>query len=97
MNSTTENTAIGRTTEMPLSYCPSCGYKMNAATSLENDAVPKSGDFSVCLRCGEILRFDENLLLRVVPLKEWDTLPKYEKEVLLKYSVAARRVHMKEE
>jgi hypothetical protein len=42
--------------------CPRCGYKMDAATHIgKGRARPKPGDFSLCLQCGQILRFDQQL------------------------------------
>lgn len=53
------------------SACPTCGYLMDAARCLSNKtARPKPGDFSVCLKCGEMLRFTDGLLLVVVELND---------------------------
>ncbi len=41
--------------------CPTCGYRMDAATATRGKARPRPGDFSLCLYCGQALRFDEQL------------------------------------
>lgn len=45
------------------SSCPRCGYRMDTATAIDDtDKVrPSPGDFSVCMRCGQTLRFDEDM------------------------------------
>jgi hypothetical protein len=43
---------------LPPANCPTCDYHMDAATP--------AGDFSLCLNCGEALRFDEALRLVAV-------------------------------
>lgn len=36
--------------------CPSCGYEMDAHSAVgHHDAVPGTGDWSVCLACGQLL------------------------------------------
>lgn len=44
--------------------CPSCGSKLNGATDPVGDATPSSGDITVCLYCGHILVFTDDLRLR---------------------------------
>jgi DNA-directed RNA polymerase subunit RPC12/RpoP len=38
--------------------CPRCGYRVEMATGLGHRKRPRPGDFSLCLRCGQLLRFD---------------------------------------
>lgn len=48
-------------TGVKAAVCPSCGMKMDAATSVTGggEHIPRPGDYSVCLQCGQILIFDE--------------------------------------
>jgi len=49
---------------LPSSTCPDCGYVMDAATAVSRkDATPKPGDASLCLKCGALLRFADDLTL----------------------------------
>lgn len=42
--------------------CPNCGRKLDAATSTRlGRQRPKPGDFSLCIGCAAVLRFDEEL------------------------------------
>jgi len=49
---------------LPESTCPDCGYHMDAATSVDGeDGAPQAGDLSLCISCGALLEFNEDLLL----------------------------------
>lgn len=73
---------------LPESKCVRCGYVIDMATSLADPEVhiPKAGDISLCLKCGLLSLFDENLKLRapsdeeIVELlknkEEWDQVCK---------------------
>lgn len=44
--------------------CPFCGCKSDAATNMNDETlVPKSGDLSICINCGEFLQYGDNLVL----------------------------------
>ena len=49
--------------QLPTSRCPVCRYEMDAATCISQNrkAQPRRGDVSVCMKCGELLEFDEKL------------------------------------
>jgi hypothetical protein len=50
---------------MPLSRCPGCGAKLDAARAVDADAAsPDPGDFSICLDCGHLMAFDDQRMLR---------------------------------
>lgn len=53
---------------LPTSYCPACLYEMDCATSCANQEAiePSAGDLSICLNCGEILQFNDILVLKPV-------------------------------
>jgi hypothetical protein len=60
------------TTILPVSNCSGCGTKLDAATAV--DAVPKHGDFSVCIECGTLHRFDAELRLIAATEEETELL-----------------------
>lgn len=41
--------------------CPVCFTRLDAAASLDCNDPPKSGDFTVCLECSTVLRYDATL------------------------------------
>lgn len=49
----------------PWNLCPTCGYATDHASEMLGDPkiAAKPGDFSVCLDCGELLRFGKDLEL----------------------------------
>lgn len=65
---------LDTTKDLPRSLCPTCGYHMDAATCVTKEAVaPKADDFSLCMKCGEILVFNPDLTLRAVELNDLTT------------------------
>lgn len=44
--------------------CPTCNYVVNKASAVDGTPImPRSGDVCVCVKCGEILRFDRYMKL----------------------------------
>jgi hypothetical protein len=43
------------------SKCPNCEYECDCASSDKQGIVPKPNDFSICMKCGQINQFDENM------------------------------------
>lgn len=50
--------------------CPQCGYHIDDHFSLDPDAIPSKDDLSVCMKCGEWNKFDENLKLVLLTTEE---------------------------
>ena len=48
-------------TKLPQSQCCACGTTLDGAAGR---AAPKPGDFSICIYCGALSVFDEDLKLR---------------------------------
>lgn len=49
------------------SPCPKCGSFLDGASAVDsNEVIPKEGDYSVCLKCGAMLKFGENLKLELL-------------------------------
>lgn len=62
--------------EIPISVCPVCYYKMDCATasSKEGRRRPIKGDLSVCLKCGTGTAFDENLSMVALTEEELEKI-----------------------
>jgi hypothetical protein len=54
------------TTQHPPTMCPTCGARLDAATSTDGANVPKEGDVSVCLYCYAWLSFRADQSLRPI-------------------------------
>ncbi len=44
-----------------------CGYVMDCTTAVDGVAVPKPGDVTLCLKCGRVFVFDQNMNLEQAP------------------------------
>jgi hypothetical protein len=59
---------------LPLSPCPKCGYKNDAATPCnefaEENGRPRPDDISVCLGCATVLQFNHDMTTRAVELDD---------------------------
>lgn len=61
--------------QVPLSSCTSCGYKMDAATSAQNDgAIPTPGDVTVCINCGAMNEYADDMQLKSLTASELELL-----------------------
>ena len=65
-----------RTTRVPPSPCPYCGFVCDAATGVrEEDDVPTAEDsVTVCIECASILFFNDDLTLRRPHLGEIEAI-----------------------
>lgn len=69
------------------SKCPNCRVEWNGATDLETPKAvpPSSGDFTICVNCGQINIFDENLSLKKATEEELKELTSEQVEIFANY------------
>ena len=48
---------------LPLTLCPWCGYKLDAATNMTGEGGPEPGDLTLCFKCASPLQFDADMRL----------------------------------
>jgi len=53
-----------RENQLPECQCPYCEAKLDTATDLKTNVMPKPGDISVCINCAQVLVFADDLTLR---------------------------------
>lgn len=59
------------TTRLKPHQCPACGHEHNAATGAEpGNNVPDPGSVSICIRCGAISLFNDEMQLRAPTAEE---------------------------
>ena len=60
----------------PQSKCLQCGYLMNAAGSTDGRPIepPEPGNLAVCLRCGAVMMYADDLTVRGMTVEEMDDL-----------------------
>jgi hypothetical protein len=61
---------VGSAREMPHSACPCCGKRFECASGIGYDGKPRAGSLSICVRCAELLIFDEGLYPRKLTSRE---------------------------
>ena len=54
--------------------CPNCGKYVDACSSAFGDHTPKPGDISVCIGCGEALKFKNDMGLEVLSGSDFNNL-----------------------
>jgi hypothetical protein len=53
------------------SRCPQCNYRLDGATVAHgDDTIPAEGDNSICLNCGQGLKYQADLSLRKATAQE---------------------------
>ena len=62
--------SIRKETRVKQSFCPFCFHVLDAVTSLGSEAVPQPGDFTICIDCCAVLRFDVGMSLVASSLLE---------------------------
>jgi hypothetical protein len=79
--------SAGSASLLPTSRCPVCRYEMDSATcASKKDEEASAGDVSVCLNCGEMLQFNDILVLKPLPPEQLASLPAEPKALLMRAS-----------
>ena len=68
---------MNKSSPIPEQTCNFCHYRMDATTDAFGEATPKPGDYSICLNCGKIGVFDENLVVQKPTPEEQDAINKH--------------------
>ena len=66
-------------TESPCWYC---GDELDACSGLEHEHSPSPGDMTICIRCGSLSIFAEDLSMRQPSLEELDSIPEESRQQL---------------
>ena len=62
-------------TKMGNDYCPTCNYKLDCATAVEeNHVAPNPHDVSICLNCAEWLEYSDDMALIIMPISTKQSL-----------------------
>lgn len=79
-----------RTTRVPDSLCPHCGWATSAATAFSGKHdEPSPGDLSLCLNCGAPSLFTETLHLRKLTPQEFAAMHPRQKRLCVEAQVYA--------
>ena len=55
---------LGQPQHVKPSYCTVCKKILNGTSCVDDEAKPGIGDFTICLYCGNVMAYDDDLLLR---------------------------------
>jgi C4-type Zn-finger protein len=61
---------MSKSTRTPKCVCPSCGKVFDTATDATSDDVPLPGDITICLHCGHVMAFKDDLTVRELTSEE---------------------------
>jgi hypothetical protein len=59
-----------RTSDVPQCACLACGKTFDAATDAESNKTPSPGDTTICLGCGHVMTFTDDLTVRELTSEE---------------------------
>jgi hypothetical protein len=77
-------------TDLPKDYCLGCKCLLEVATDIVGDEAPESGDITICLYCGHIMAFDEQLKVRELTSQEMHKVAGH--RIILAAQAARRKV-----
>lgn len=60
-------------TRLPPQFCPFCFTLLDAATNMTSLDAPQPGDFTICVNCSGILRYEEGMTVVASSLLEIPT------------------------
>lgn len=55
---------IGPSVRVPMSECLGCGKRMDGATGVDHRSRPKPGHITICIGCGHLMAFADDMRLR---------------------------------
>jgi hypothetical protein len=61
---------VGQDQKIAASPCLSCGKMLDGCTAVDADGGPCPGDFTVCISCGHLMAFADDLTLRELTSEE---------------------------
>lgn len=75
--------------------CPACRRAIDAATSTRQgqSAMPKAGDWSVCMYCSVALVYDSDLGVRIPAPGEFETLSPRQRTMIAYAQMAVLQIH----
>lgn len=78
---------------LPMCQCVVCGYSFDCATKadLPREQRPRPGDFSLCMKCGEIYVFNPDMTVRIPTIDDMLTLDNAESKTLIKTQTKIRK------
>ncbi len=80
-------------TRMPECRCLNCGRKFNAAGGVNAEDAPEPGNICLCIECGAVMLYGEDLTVRGMTREEMDDLSN-DAEAMQFLARQVRKIHM---
>jgi hypothetical protein len=77
----------------PVSRCLNCGHKFNAAGGINAEDAPEPGNICLCIACGAVMLYAEDLTVRGMTREEMDDLSN-DAETMNFLARQVRSIHM---
>ena len=61
---------LGQPQHTKPSYCTSCKKILDGTTCVNDEVKPNPGDITICMYCGNVMAFDDDLSLRNLTIEE---------------------------
>ena len=81
------------TSRMPESRCLNCGHKFNAAGGVNSEDAPEPGNICLCIDCGAVMLYAEDLTVRGMTREEMDDLTN-DAETMQFLASQVHKIHM---
>ena len=81
-----------RATHLKKDKCPACNKGLDCASSLDPDEVPRPKDISICIYCGTLLQYGNDMTLQLLPIFIFETLPIKTQQQLLQAKSAITKI-----
>jgi hypothetical protein len=62
--------SLGEPQRITPCQCLRCGKRLDSATPMNGAITPAPGDISICLGCGHVMAYDDDLMFRELTAKE---------------------------
>lgn len=81
----------------PKAWCPSCHERLDGCGTIEDEESvgPEPGDFTVCMCCSSVLRFKDDMTLRMLEEKDLDDMDDELKAKAGKIVIACKSIEPK--
>ena len=61
-------------TRTPECHCLNCGHKFDAAGAINAEDAPEPGNICLCIECGAVMMYAEDLTVRGMTREEMDAI-----------------------
>jgi len=80
-------------TRTPECRCLNCGHKLNAAGGINAEDAPEPGNICLCIECGAVMMYADNLTVRGMTREEMDDISNHA-ETMNFLARQVRKIHM---